>query len=100
MNPKETNSTQVICPYCKSILKIDPETGEIVFSQKHEKKEVESFDAAVAIEKEREKNKASLFEQAIELEKKRKELLEKKFQEAQKSTSDDAPPPLKPIDLD
>lgn len=100
MNPTDGRSIRVVCPHCSSILQVDPESGQILLSQKKEKKEVESFDAAFQIEKEREKNKGNLFEQAIEMEKKRKDLLEKKFKEAQKSSAGDNTPILKPIDLD
>jgi hypothetical protein len=98
-NPDKPSLT-VACPHCHSILTVDSATGEVLLSKKAEKKEVESLDKAIEIEREKAGQKESLFEQAFEMEKKRKELLEKKFQEAQKSTAGDATPPPNPFDFD
>ena len=100
MGNTDKPSLTVACPHCHSILTVDAATGEVLLSKKAEKKEVESLDKAIEIEREKAQKKESLFEQAFEMEKKRKELLEKKFQEAQKSTAGDDAPPPKPFDFD
>jgi hypothetical protein len=91
----------VRCPHCQSQLTVDASSGEVLLSKKHEKREVESFDTALANAREWDRRKENLFEQAFEQEKKRKDVLEKKFREAQKQTEgDDSPPPPKPFDFD
>jgi len=100
MENQPKSAVEVVCPHCQSVLKVDPASGEVLLSRKHEKREVESFDSALQNAREWEKKKGDLFEQAFEVERKRKDLLEKKFQEAQKSSSADPERPFKPIDLD
>lgn len=100
MNEQEKQNLKVVCPHCQSVLTVDRETGEILLSEKHEKKEFGSFDDALQVAREKEQQKSSLFEQAMELEKKRKELLEKKFEESRKQKQNDDSPPAKIFDFD
>ncbi len=100
MGDKKSDALQVTCPHCHSLLHVDATTGDVLYSKKHEKRDVESFDKAVELAREKEKQRSGLFEEAIELERKRKELLEKKFKEAQKNSSDDDTPPASPFDFD
>jgi hypothetical protein len=100
MGDHDKPTLTVTCPHCHSTLTVDAATGEVLLSKKAEKREVESLDKAMEMEREKARQKDSLFDQAIEMERKRKELLEKKFQEARKSTAGDDTPPPKPFDFD
>ncbi|HNR39724.1 MAG TPA: hypothetical protein PKN61_11865 [Acidobacteriota bacterium] len=100
MSQPPEHTIDVQCPHCQSRLTVDRETGEVLLSKKHEKREVESFDSAVANARDWDRRKENLFEQAFEQEKKRKDMLEKKFREAQKQTEGDDSPPPKPFDFD
>lgn len=100
MSSKPNRTLQVTCPHCGGILTVDAETGDVLHSKQAVKRELNSFEDALAQEKERQSRTDDLFAQAIQVEKRRKELLEKKFQEAQTRTDDDGLPPPKPFDFD
>lgn len=100
MTHKDDDTLKVQCPHCGAELKVDRDSGAVIHSKKVEKREVETFDAALQIEMERQNRHKDLFSQAVEMERKRKELLEKKFQEASREADGSASPPPRLFDLD
>lgn len=89
---------EVKCTCCEAILTVDPEKGEVLFTQKAEKADL-SFEDALAHVKKHEATASDRFDQAFEKEKGRKDLIDAKFQEAM-DRADELEMPLRDIDLD
>lgn len=92
------------CPECLADLKIDAETGEVIFHRAAKKPPAagKGFEQLLQ-ELEEEKSQAEeIFEREVAAHKNRDRLLEEKFQEALKraeESPEDEPPP-RPFDLD
>jgi hypothetical protein len=100
----ESRHISLRCPDCGSHLKVDAETGEVIF-HKAAKRPVgggKDFDRLLQ-ELDEEKSQAEeLFEREVEAHRNRERLLQEKFEEAMRraeESPDDEPPP-RPFDLD
>ena len=92
------------CPECQADLKIDAETGEVIFHKPAKKAPAEGKDFEKLLQEleEERSNAEEIFEREVEAHKNRDRLLEEKFQEALRraeESPDDEPPP-RPFDLD
>ena len=92
------------CPECQADLKIDSETGEVIFHKAAKRPPAEGKDFEKLLkELEEEKSQAEeIFEREVEALKSRDRLLDEKFQEALRhaeESPEDEPPP-RPFDLD
>ena len=93
----------VECPCCKSLLKVDPETGAVISHKAVEKPPpVEDLTLAVEKLKGEEKMRDQLFRKQVEAEKSHGKVLEKKFEELLKQAKSEpaGKPGLRDIDLD
>ncbi len=87
------NKIEIKCPHCNSLIVIDVESEEILYTEKFEKKEFKSLDEVLEKNLSGKKDSDNTFKEILEKEKKRKELLEKKFSEVkEKKKNDDTPP--------
>lgn len=92
------------CPECSADLKIDGETGEVIFHKPAKKAPASGKDFERLLQElDEEKSQAEqIFEREVEAHKNRDRLLKEKFEEALRraeETPDDELPP-RPIDLD
>jgi hypothetical protein len=92
------------CPECKADLKIDSQTGEVIFHKAAKQPPAAGKDFEKLLQElEEEKSQAEqIFEREVEAHKNRDRLLDEKFQEALRhaeESPDDEPPP-RPFDLD
>lgn len=92
------------CPECQADLKIDSQTGEVIFHKAATKPPAAGKDFEKLLEelKEEKSQAEEIFEREIEAHKNRDRLLEEKFDEALRRAeeSPDDEPPLRPFDLD
>lgn len=90
----------VTCPCCEAALKVDPETGSVVWSER-KKGPAQDFDELVARVH---SNKSALdekFARSMQQNKRQGEILEKKFAEAKKrAAANPDERPFNPFDLD
>ncbi len=91
---------EIRCPHCNSLIVVDMETGEIIYTEKYEKKEFKSLDEVIEKKLLNKKDSDETFKEILEKEKKRKELLEKKFTEVKEKKKDDKTPPKNIFDFD
>jgi hypothetical protein len=90
----------ITCPCCGSLLKIDPETGAIVWSE-DKKAPPKDFDDLVNRVHAQKDALAEKFARSMEQNKKQRDILDKKFEEAKKrAAADPNPRPFNPFDLD
>jgi hypothetical protein len=92
------------CPECQADLKIDSETGEVIFHKPAKKSSAAGKDFEMLLkELDEEKSQAEeIFEREVAAHKNRDRLLEDKFEEALRRAeeSPDEEPPPRPWDLD
>ena len=92
------------CPECQADLKIDSQTGEVIFHKAAKQPPAEGKDFEKLLQElEEEKSQAEeIFEREVEALKNRDRLLDEKFQEALRHAeeSPDEEPPPRPFDLD
>ncbi len=98
---KNGDTLDVTCPCCASHLVVDRESGAVL-AERRPKAPARSFEDAMALEKKRAGEVDSNFRNAMTTVEKEKDILEKKLKEALKKAREekDAPPPVRPIDLD
>ena len=83
----------ILCPCCEAILKVDPETGSVVWADK-KKPKAKSFDDLVSRVGSRRGLIDKKFARSVQETRHASEILDKKFEEARKrAESDDKPPP-------
>ena len=83
----------ILCPCCEAILKVDPETGSVVWADK-KKPKAKSFDDLVSRVGSRRGVIDQKFARSVQETRHASEILEKKFEEARKrAEADDKPPP-------
>ena len=83
----------VICPCCEALLKVDPETGSVIWADK-KKPKPKDFDDLVSKVGSRRSVIDQKFARSVQQTRHQTEILDKKFEEARKrAESDDKPPP-------
>jgi hypothetical protein len=88
----------VSCPCCGALLKVDPETGAIVWVDK-KKEPAKDFDALVSRVHTHKSTLDEKFERSVQQTKHQKDILEKKFEEARKrAEADPNKRPINPFD--
>lgn len=83
----------IVCPCCEALLKIDPETGSVVWADRKKRKPKNFDDLVTRVQS----NKSVLdekFARSVRQTKHSAEILDKKFEEARKrAEKDDSRPP-------
>lgn len=98
--PAKKNDIHVECPCCGARLTVDPGLGRVIgHEEPPRQKPSASIDDAASMLREQAARREALFRQSAETEKIKHQLLERKFEEALK-TSKDRPRPLRDFDLD
>ena len=88
----------VTCPCCNALLKVDPETGAIVWVDK-KKEPVQDFDDLVNRVHSRRNVLDEKFARSVQQNRNQKDILEKKFEEARRrAAADPTGRPLNPFD--
>ena len=83
----------IVCPCCEALLKVDPETGSVVWADK-KKKKPKDFDDLVSRVGSRRSVLDDKFNRSVQQTRHASEILDKKFEEARKrAEADDSPPP-------
>ena len=80
-------AVDVSCPCCGSLLKVDPETGAVVWVDK-KKAPPQDFDDLVNRVQSQRSVLDQKFERSVQQNKHQKEILEKKFEEARKRAAE------------
>ena len=92
------------CPECQADLKLDAETGEVLFHKPARQPPAagKNFDRLLEELDEEKAQAEEIFEREVEAHKNRDRLLQEKFEEAMRRAeeSPDEEPPLRPFDLD
>ena len=97
---QKSKDINVECPCCAARLTIDPALGRVIGHEEPPKqKPTANLDQATTLLREQAARREALFQQSTETEKMKHQLLERKFEEALK-TSKDRPRPLRDFDLD
>ena len=78
----------VTCPCCEAVLKIDPETGSVVWVDK-KKAPARDFDDLVDRVRSQKSQLDEKFQRSVQQTKHARELLDKKFEEAKKRAASD-----------
>ena len=88
----------VTCPCCSALLKVDPETGAVVWMDK-KKEPVQDFDDLVNRVHSRRDVLDEKFARSVQQNRNQKDILEKKFEEARKrAAADPTKRPPNPFD--
>jgi hypothetical protein len=93
----------VECPCCRTLLKVDLDTGAVLSHKQPEKAPViEDLSAAVARLKGEAAKREEVFQKSFAAQKTRQSILDKKFDQLLKEAkeSPDDTPPSRPFDLD
>jgi len=88
------------CPCCSTLLTIDSATGEILAEERPNQDHSKTFDDAMSHVRGGTQRRQQVFEKAFTKTQHLDELLEKKFEEAQKKASKDKSKPANPFDLE
>ncbi len=101
MDRNEEEKIKVECPCCETKLLVDSRTGEVLWHEVKEKhKESRSLEEMIKKLDVNRKETEERFERERQALKERPRILEEKVKEAMKRVDKDAPPPVRPIDLD
>jgi hypothetical protein len=95
-----SDRVEACCPCCGTRLVVDTNTGEILAEERPKKDHSKSFDDAMTQVRGGEERRKAAFEKAFGRTQQMDELLQKKFEEAQKKASKDKSKPRSPFDLD
>jgi uncharacterized Zn finger protein (UPF0148 family) len=88
----------VTCPCCGTLLRIDPGTGSIVWSERR-KEPAKDFDELVTRVRSQKSTLDEKFARSVQQNKHQKEILEKKFEEARRrAEADPSKRPPNPFD--
>jgi hypothetical protein len=82
-NPSMPEALDVTCPCCQALLKVDAETGAVVWMEE-KKGPAQDFDDLVSRVHSRKSVLDEKFARSVEQTKHQKDILEKKFEEARK----------------
>ena len=91
---------EVTCPCCSTRLVVDSETGEILSEERPEPDHAKTFDSALSDVRSGSRRRADAFSKAFDRTQRLDDVLNKKFQEAQKKAAKDKSKPRNPFDLD
>ena len=80
----------VTCPCCEALLKLDPETGTIIWADK-KKAPAKDFDDLVSRVEAQRSGLDAKFARSVQQTKRAGEMLDKKFEEARRRALDDVP---------
>jgi hypothetical protein len=81
-------AVDVSCPCCGALLKVDPETGSVIWADK-KKEPARDFDDLVSRVRSHKSTLDEKFARSVQQTKHAKEILEKKFEEARKRAEAD-----------
>jgi len=95
---KKNTSLHVRCTCCDAILTVDPQSGEVIFTEKPKKKSVNFEEAVLKVHNEKE-TADDRCREAFQKEEGRLKLVDQKFEEAMKH-KDELEEPIRPLDLD
>jgi molecular chaperone GrpE (heat shock protein) len=90
-------AVDVNCPCCGALLKVDPETGSVVWADK-KKAPAKDFDDLVNRVHSQKSALDEKFARSVAQTRNQKEILEKKFEEARKRAATDPSRPPHPFD--
>jgi succinylarginine dihydrolase len=79
----------VTCPCCDASLKVDPETGAVVWADRKEKAPAQSFDELVGRVHSQRSRLDEKFARSMQHTRNQRQILEKKFEEARRRAADD-----------
>ena len=89
----------ITCPCCEAVLKVDPETGSVVWADK-KKPKPKNFDDLVSKVGSRRSVIDQKFARSVQQTRHQSEILDKKFEEARKRAAHDDKPPPHPFEND
>jgi len=95
-----SDRVETVCPCCSTKLVIDASTGEVLAEERPKTDPKQSFDDAMTRVKGGEARRKDAFDKAFDRTQHMDDLLQKKFEEAQKKAAKDKSKPIKPFDLD
>ena len=87
----------VTCPCCEALLKVDPETGSVVWADP-KKQPPKDFDDLVSRVKAQKSVLDEKFARSVQQTRRASEILDKKFEEARKRAAEDPSRPPHPFD--
>lgn len=90
---------EVTCPCCRTKLKLDRDSGEVLL-QERPRRSGASWDDALAANQRKQAEAEQMFARGMERERNADSLLEKKFREAMKKAAESGDPPPRIFDLD
>jgi hypothetical protein len=91
----------VTCPCCDALLKVDPDTGAVVWSEAKKKEPAADFDELVDRVRSQRSVLDEKFARSVQQTKNAREILDKKFEEAKKrAAADPTRKPPNPFDWD
>ena len=102
-NKGGSETFEVVCPDCGSMLKIDASTHSVIaHTPAPRKRTFEDLEAAARGMREQEERKESIFRQSVDEQRNKEDLLEKKFAEALRKAKETpgTGKPLREFDLD
>jgi hypothetical protein len=95
-----SDRVEATCPCCRTLLTVDTATGEILAEERPKADHSKSFDDAMTQVRGGAQHREQVFDKAFSKTKHLDEILEKKFEEAQKKASKDKSKLKNPFDLD
>lgn len=94
---KAPRVVKVDCPFCRGVLEVDAETGDVLGATEHAPQR-KDFDEALGDVRSEQEMRDELFSRAFESEKRRGELLAKKFERVRGKTREDGSNDRDPLD--
>ena len=88
---------EVTCPCCGAELKVDPETGSVVWADR-KKEPAHDFDDLVSRARSRQSQLDEKFARSMQQTRNQRDILEKKFEEAKKRAANDPTRPPHPFE--
>ena len=88
----------VTCPCCAALLKVDPETGTVVWVDKKARGPAHDFDDLVNRVQSQKSVLEEKFARSVQATRNQKEILDKKFEEAKKRAATDPRRPPHPFE--
>ncbi len=95
-----SDRVETICPCCSTKLVVDTDSGEILSEERPKADHLKSFDDAMTQVQGSEARRKDAFDKAFDRTQHLDDVLQKKFEEAQKKAAQDKSKPIKPFDLD
>jgi len=95
-----SDRVETICPCCSTKLVVDTDSGAILSEERPKADHAKSFDDAMTQVQGGEARRKDAFDKAFDRTQNLDDVLQKKFEEAQKKAAKDKSKPIKPFDLD